>query len=261
MDERGDVGSWIRMACMRGLAAFIQAAYTSTGACPLGPQEFHEGIAGILKQGMERLDNVRHVAGEAFLQIYSLDGRSSNEAWRLAGEDVVKKCFDGRQDSSEPHPSSTQVYGSQTELHGDTSWSDSKTHFPKAVWLLDIPQYRREVLRGLVISIGSKTDVTVSFLGFSAFHVRLYAGQQRFASASLVKYSTKVVVYDGEYTRMELLEDLLDIARPNLTSNNILIPVLQTLHVLLEEDVLTALSEHPQGLDRLSLGHCVITKC
>ena len=142
MDERGDVGSWIRVACMRGLAAFIKAAYTSTGAYPLRPEEYHEGVAGILKQGMERLDNVRHVAGEAFMQIYSLDGRSSNEVWRLAGEDVAKRCFDGPQDSPAPHLWSTQVYGSQTELRDDSSWSNSKTHFPKAVWLLNISQYR-----------------------------------------------------------------------------------------------------------------------
>jgi hypothetical protein len=40
-------------------------------------------------------------------------------------------------------------------------WNDGAWLFPRALHLLEIPEYRKDVLRGIVISIGSKTDSTV----------------------------------------------------------------------------------------------------
>jgi hypothetical protein len=43
-------------------------------------------------------------------------------------------------------------------------WKDGVRLFPKAVRLLDIPHYRKSVLAGLVLSLGSKTESTVGIL-------------------------------------------------------------------------------------------------
>lgn len=47
------------------------------------------------------------------------------------------------------------------ERDEETGWNDGQWLFPKAVRLLEIPTYRRQVLHGLVLSIGSKTEGTV----------------------------------------------------------------------------------------------------
>lgn len=41
-------------------------------------------------------------------------------------------------------------------------WNDGKWLFPKAVHLLEVPEYRKHVLTGLILSLCSKTDSTVS---------------------------------------------------------------------------------------------------
>lgn len=49
--------------------------------------------------------------------------------------------------------------GGTVPFHG---WQDSSWIFPKAMRLLEVPEYRPAVLTGLLISIGSKTDNTVN---------------------------------------------------------------------------------------------------
>ena len=46
-----------------------------------------------------------------------------------------------------------------TRSHG---WQDGLWIFPRAMRFLEVSEYRPEVLAGLLISIGSKTDSTVS---------------------------------------------------------------------------------------------------
>ena len=43
-------------------------------------------------------------------------------------------------------------------------WNDASWLFPKAVQLLSIGQYRKQILSGLVLSIDSRTDSTVRLL-------------------------------------------------------------------------------------------------
>ena len=47
---------------------------------------------------------------------------------------------------------------SDTERH---DWADGSWVFPRAVRLLGIEAYRKDVLSGILLSIGSKTDSTV----------------------------------------------------------------------------------------------------
>jgi len=55
---------------------------------------------------------------------------------------------------------------SSEEQHG---WNDANWLFPRAVRLLEIGSYRKHVLSGIVMSIGSKTGSTVCepyYVGF-----------------------------------------------------------------------------------------------
>jgi len=52
----------------------------------------------------------------------------------------------------------TYIFREEEEI----GWHDGQWLFPRAVQLLEIPTYRKCILNGLVLSIGSKTDGTVS---------------------------------------------------------------------------------------------------
>ena len=73
-DERGDVGSWIRCSCVLGLSKFVQILFAHSKSLQnfveyLPPEKYHAAIGGILKQGVERLDNVRQQTGIQFMKL------------------------------------------------------------------------------------------------------------------------------------------------------------------------------------------------
>ncbi|KAG6918759.1 hypothetical protein DXG01_011950 [Tephrocybe rancida] len=99
-DQRGDVGSWIRVASIRSLTNAIEDLMRNARTIPefhtyLPPSLFHSAISGILKQGVERLDNVRQEAGECFLRILSLPLPDVENAtrWQLPGSSLLKSLF------------------------------------------------------------------------------------------------------------------------------------------------------------------------
>src|ERR1700753_3387804 len=76
-DERGDVGSWIRISCVLALSQLVQILFTHSESLPnfveyLPPKKYQAAIGGILKQSVERLDNVRQQAGIQFLKLLRL---------------------------------------------------------------------------------------------------------------------------------------------------------------------------------------------
>ena len=99
-DERGDVGSWIRVACVRGLASIAEALICNASAIPdfagyLPVAKYHELVAGILKQGVERLDNVRQQAGEQMIRLLELrlPQVPSADAWNVHGRRLFRELF------------------------------------------------------------------------------------------------------------------------------------------------------------------------
>jgi len=101
IDDRGDVGSWVRLSCIRGLtsisAMLMENASTITPFdAYLPPQTYHQAVAGILKQGVERLDNVRQEAGMSFTSILkrALPDTTDRTKWQLPGHDLLNKLFD-----------------------------------------------------------------------------------------------------------------------------------------------------------------------
>lgn len=99
-DERGDVGSWIRIACIQGLASIIVDLFRVSASLPhfsdfLPAQRYHHVVGRILRQGVERLDNVRQIAGESFIRILCLSPPSvdDSENWRVRGETLMRELF------------------------------------------------------------------------------------------------------------------------------------------------------------------------
>jgi tubulin-specific chaperone D len=99
-DERGDVGSWVRIASIQGLTSvsltlltLAKSDITYTEYIPVNL--YQKAIAGILKQGVERLDNVRQQAGESIVRLLNcpLPSENDSNAWKFHGEQLFKELF------------------------------------------------------------------------------------------------------------------------------------------------------------------------
>lgn len=100
VDERGDVGSWIRLACIQGLTRFAELLIPKAASIPdfglyFPPARYQQTVAGILKQGVERFDNVRLEAGECFMRLINLalPDVHNGEDWRMPGLPLLKDLF------------------------------------------------------------------------------------------------------------------------------------------------------------------------
>ncbi|KDR82781.1 hypothetical protein GALMADRAFT_220773 [Galerina marginata CBS 339.88] len=224
IDERGDVGSWVRIACIQGLTTISEILFGVAESIPdfesyFSPQKYCSVAAGLLKQGVERLDNVRQTAGVCFMKLLnaplpSVDGA---DRWRLPALSLLNELFGNPSDQA--------------------GWNDGNWLFPRAMRLLEIPEYRKRVLSGIVISVGSKTDST-----------------QKPVANSLVRFTQSLPLANSPtsaYCLLELVEDLINHAKSNMNLNSVVIPVFQTFTILLEADALRQLPNERSGLQSL----------
>ncbi|KAG1772386.1 TBCD protein [Suillus occidentalis] len=234
MDERGDIGSWVRMACIQGLASIFEDLFRVSGSIPqfanyLPAQRYHSMIARILRQGVERLDNVRQIAGHCLLRLLRipLPENFHQEEWRIKGSELMMKLF--LNDASDAM----------------TSWSVGEWLFPKAVELLRVQEYRQPLLTGLIHSVGARTGST-----------------HRPASSSLVSFARGLPLCpsDSGYSLFELCDDLIECAQGRTTSNAVVVPILQTFNMLLEADVLSPLSSVDSGPSKLEKLLNIVTR-
>jgi hypothetical protein len=100
VDQRGDVGSWVRTASLRAIASISEALFAKRPVLDhfeayLQPELWYNAIGGVLKQGVERLDNVRAVAGEQLMVlIWSPDIRkAATDSWEIPGLDKLEASF------------------------------------------------------------------------------------------------------------------------------------------------------------------------
>ena len=100
IDERGDVGSWIRIACIQGLTTISELFFGIAQSIPdfesyFPPQTFRAIAAGLLKQGVERLDNVRQTAGTCFTRLLKVPLPNISEAdrWLLPSLPLLNELF------------------------------------------------------------------------------------------------------------------------------------------------------------------------
>jgi hypothetical protein len=100
VDERGDVGSWIRIASIQGLTSVSVTLLTLAKADAtyidyIPADLYQKAIAGILKQGVGRLDNVRQQAGESIhcLLKCPLPSMVDSNPWKFHGEELFTELL------------------------------------------------------------------------------------------------------------------------------------------------------------------------
>ncbi|CAA7261518.1 unnamed protein product [Cyclocybe aegerita] len=225
IDERGDVGSWVRIACIQGLTAISELMFRMAGSIPdfadyFPGDKYTAAVAGLLKQGVERLDNVRQEAGICLMRLLNnapprVDGA---DRWRLPGLSLLIELF-------------------QNPTEEAVGWNEGSWLFPRAMRLLEVPEYRKHVLVGVVLSIGSKTDST-----------------QRPVAHSFVKFAQGLPLSQtppAGYCLLELVTDLINHAKSNMIANAVVVPVFQTFTLLLEADALRQLPNEANGMQSL----------
>ncbi|KAL5520109.1 hypothetical protein ACEPAG_1769 [Sanghuangporus baumii] len=229
VNERGDVGSWVRLSCIQGLCCMLEALVNSTRSSKKQPSRawvessvtfskylpldvYHKAIGMILKQGVERLDNVRQCVGRFFPRLLTLDPPSfeRGEDWSVRGRDFFSNLL---VDSGSP------------------GWNDGAWLYPKAVRFLEIRKYRDPILRGLLLSVGSRTSSTQQLASMAMLG---YARDLPFGSKRVNPSTTVDNEMNDIYT---LISDILAIAHENPKFNNTVIPALHLFNVMLEGDV------------------------
>lgn len=84
-DQRGDVGSWVRISTLNAWASLIPSFYPSR----LDRQTADQIVAKMVKLCLERLDNVREAAGTALMSLWEWQsGTKAEGAGVLRGEEV-----------------------------------------------------------------------------------------------------------------------------------------------------------------------------
>jgi hypothetical protein len=174
-DERGDVGSRVRIASIHGLTSVSLTLLTLAKSDPayfeyIPADLYQEAIAGILKQGVERLDNVRQQAGESIIRLLRVPAAVVDDSnpWKFRGEQLFEELL-LRYDTNRPSPVLSLPFSNVSkrdkpddDAAGSHGWQDGAWIFPRAMNFLEIPEYRNSVLAGLLISVGSRTDSTVN---------------------------------------------------------------------------------------------------
>uniref|UniRef100_A0A8D8I1B7 Tubulin-specific chaperone D n=1 Tax=Culex pipiens TaxID=7175 RepID=A0A8D8I1B7_CULPI len=130
IDNRGDIGSWVREAGIYALHQFLTT-------CPPGllkPDQVQRGMVAIAKQSVERIDKIRAIAGRFFASLIY----HQPEIPHITNRDALKKIF----------PEDT------TEI----LWLFPHHTFPLFIQLLDIPEYVPSITGGLILSVGAPTE-------------------------------------------------------------------------------------------------------
>ncbi|GAA6008247.1 hypothetical protein JCM10207_000052 [Rhodosporidiobolus poonsookiae] len=218
-DQRGDVGSWVRIVTLQAWAALLPALLSTSVARPLEQDRLDRVVAAMAKQAVERLDNVREVAGTALVGIWAFARKQKEEG----GLVVLRK---------------SEVWES-IEAEPRLSWRDQGWASERILPLLEVEEYRAEVLEGAVLA-ASQYSTSTPFLDYALSLPAL----SDFSSPSS--------------SLLDLLRALYTLGKTHFASNRLFLPFLSILSSLAEAGCLdeVALDESGEGAKvlRNSLG-------
>ncbi|KAJ2746356.1 hypothetical protein GGI20_001416 [Coemansia sp. BCRC 34301] len=154
VDNRGDVGSWVRHQCLCSMQRLLMAAESQVLAGVRGDRDLALRLLGrVLHAATEKIDKLRVAAG--LLLEHLLYGRCSSlshTSGLVKPDAVVEQCAEhlqlyipNRNDASR----SCTVHGGN-----GISWADSESAYAKLVYALSVSEesLRRPLFEGLVVA-------------------------------------------------------------------------------------------------------------
>ncbi|PWN18835.1 ARM repeat-containing protein [Microstroma glucosiphilum] len=217
-DQRGDVGSWVRVAAMRGLTTLVaQYRHLFRAGILKGSEDvqawlpeqlFHAIVCGISKQVMERIDNVRVEAVGHLLSLYrqqpgEAEGLDLEVFPRPHGREYIMQAFF-------PESSSTTLTPDM-QVAPEVIRSPSLL-YPRLITLLLIEAYRPHLLSGLLQTLSSRVDVALRTVGPSLVDFALaeadretYSARDIWRDLLLVAEGREAKIVGGGMMGMSLL--------------------------------------------------------
>ncbi|ONK55964.1 uncharacterized protein A4U43_C10F2750 [Asparagus officinalis] len=245
VDNRGDVGSWVREAAMDGLerCIYILCRRDSAGSLKTpGVQHLVEItdknsvasdvyplvdkiiatslVGGIAKQAVEKMDRLRDTAARTLQRIlYNQHHSIPSIPHRDILQDIIP--FDS-----------------------NLKWGDPSVSYPRFVQLLHLSCYSRPVLSGLVISVGG-----------------LQESLRKASTAALLEYiqnSEGDTIENRNVQAYKLSTDLIWILQEYQKCDRIITPTFKTIEILLSKQVFLNMEGHMQSFGAALLNSLAI---
>uniref|UniRef100_A0A1J3H4V5 Tubulin-folding cofactor D n=1 Tax=Noccaea caerulescens TaxID=107243 RepID=A0A1J3H4V5_NOCCA len=209
VDNRGDVGSWVREAAIHGLE---KCTYILCKKIGTGDHNNHNSllfdsnlatrlIGGIVKQGVEKMDKLRETAAKVLQRI-------------LYHKTITIPFIPHREKLEETIPNEEGL-----------RWAVPTVSFPRFVQLLGFRCYSKELLSGLVISTGGLQE-SLQKASFSAL-LQYMMGESEGAKDPKEQCSRESALFD----------DILWVLQEYKKCDRVIIPCLKTIEELFGENI------------------------
>ncbi|ORX81575.1 ARM repeat-containing protein [Basidiobolus meristosporus CBS 931.73] len=212
VDSRGDIGSWVREASMKGLKTIgsLAALLDNTSEPYITREISTRIISGLLKQCVERIDRIRACAGECLHHL-------------LHGGELAQIPVPGI-----PFVANREVMEEAIPKDIKLNWYSAMSIYPRMVQVLVIPEYHLDLLTGFIVSAGGLTESLV-----------------RHSSTSLVEYISELPVHaDSDMlTLQKLSRSLTTIMDTYAKQDRVIVPLLEVLDMLFERETLQQLED------------------
>ncbi|GAA5904049.1 hypothetical protein JCM5296_002517 [Sporobolomyces johnsonii] len=219
-DQRGDVGSWVRISTVRAFARLVPLLLSRSSAV-LTQERLDRVIAATAKLAVERLDSVREVAGRGLIEVWDAAAVVRGEGSRavLRGGAVFEEAAGGKR----------------------SRWRNISWASEHILPLLAVPEYRTEILEGALLAVNVHSSTT-PFLDFALSLPPLPSASSPQSPSS--------------YTLLHLLQHLCFLGKSNFSSNRLFIPFLGIISSLAESGCLdeVVLDEEGKKSVRMLLG-------
>ncbi|KAI5064124.1 hypothetical protein GOP47_0020794 [Adiantum capillus-veneris] len=223
VDNRGDVGSWVREAAIEGLKQCTELLCSAMGPSKESMRQKGEDdltwfdhaltvrlVGGLIKQALEKINRVRDVAGRTLQNI-------------LHNKLVDIPCI--------PHKEALKILIPEDNT---INWGAPDDVFPRLVPVLQFPVYRMHAMSGLVISIGGLGDS----LGKVSLSCLLDFLQGEHASLGLCIKDTDNLLQDNSINDLTWLGKVLTSITETYASNDrVIVPTYKSIDLLYSKRV------------------------
>ncbi|XP_013138702.1 PREDICTED: tubulin-specific chaperone D [Papilio polytes] len=229
IDMRGDIGAWVREASMTGLLALCRLCAAQAPQLN-SARGVGAAVRGAAQQAVEKIDRTRAHAGRIFTAFIYNDPIINN----IPHHEALKRIFP--YDEVELRGSGGGCSGEGVGEGGEPVSENSNVvlwlfpghTMPRFVQLLQYPEYRYSVLKGLVVSAGELTE-------------------------SLVKHTTQSLysylhtLHEDMATLRSVCDTIVQVFADNLHVKRITGPMFNFLDRLLSSGAISPILEDPES--------------